>query len=262
MEQLALPEAVRSLVGNAEIVPVTVGRSAAATWRISRPGSDWFVKAQPLDPLGTSLVGEGERMRWFAPFVPVPEVVEAGTEERTEWLVTAALPGSDATNPEHHVDVERLVRTLGMALRRFHDEVPVDGCPFDATTPTDVERARLRTEAGRVDASDFAAIYQGLSARALFDLMVDSGVPDGDDLVVLHGDFCVPNVVIHQGSITGYLDVGRAGVGDRHRDVAIACGSIARNFGGHAVGLFVDAYGTDRPDLARLDFFAMLDEFF
>jgi aminoglycoside 3'-phosphotransferase II len=86
--------------------------------------------------------------------------------------------------------------------------------------------------------------------------------PEGDDeLVVLHGDYCVPNVILDAAPspATSTSDVRGRRTPPR---LAIAARSIADNFGGHAVGLFVDAYGLERPDLARLDFFVMLDEFF
>ncbi|MDZ7678075.1 MAG: APH(3') family aminoglycoside O-phosphotransferase [Acidimicrobiales bacterium] len=257
-----LPEALADLVGDAEVVPITGGRSPAITAWVRRPDATWVLKVQVADDLETSLVGEAERARWLARHLPVPEVVASGSDGEHEWLLTTALVGSDATRPEHQMEVERLVHVLGEGLRTFHDRAPVDDCPFDATTPIALERARARMEAGRVDETDFEPLHAGLSSHELFQLMIDS-VPGGDDdTVVLHGDYCVPNVILEDGAISGYVDLGRVGVGDRHRDLGIAARSIANNFGGHAVGPFLDAYGIDQPDLARLDFFVMLDEFF
>ena len=262
MEQLALPEPVSDLIGSDEVIPITVGMSSASTFRCIGPGGDRILKVQRVDPLETTLADEAERLGWLDGFVPVPRVVETGSDASTEWLMMTALPGSDGTDPEHRRDVDALGRVLGAGLRTFHDSVPVDGCPFDARTETDVQRARARVEAGRVDPSDFEVVYQGLSASELHGLLVASIPPDTDDLVVLHGDYCVPNVILERGAITGHVDVGRAGVGDRHRDLGIACRSIAHNFGGGSVGPFVEAYGFEPLDLARLDFFVMLDEFF
>lgn len=264
MEQAApaLPLAVARLIGAADLVPVTIGRSGAATWRVLREGGDWFVKAQPVQPLATSLIGEGERLGWLAAYQPVPEVIDAGTDDEVEWLVMTAVAGSDASRPEHGAEPERLIQALGQTLRRFHDTTPVAGCPFDSTTATALAWARQRIEADLVDAADFAPLYSGLTPAELFEMMMATGVPSDDDQVVLHGDFCVPNVIVHQGAVSGLVDLGRCGVGDRHRDIAIAARSMAYNFGGPAVGLFLDAYGLDRPDLARLDFYVMLDEFF
>ncbi len=262
MQQLQLPDPVRELVGDDELVPIAVGRSAAATLRCVSGDGDRILKVQAVDPLGTSLVGEGDRMRWLAPHVPVPAVLASGSDGSTEWLLTAALPGTDATDPLHHVDPEQLVRTLGAGLRRFHDATPVEGCPFDARTATDLDRAGDRVRGDRVDADGFGALYHGLSAAELYETIRSLAPPPDDDLVVLHGDYCVPNVVLDEGTITGYVDLGRCGVGDRHRDLAIACRSIGLNFGGHAAGVFLDAYGIERPDLSRIDYFVMLDELF
>ena len=266
MDPAVLPPSVADLVADAEVVPVTVGMSDASTVRVVRPDGDWFVKVRRTDTahpdLETTLADEAERLRWLADHLSVPEVIDTGADADHEWLVVAALPGSDATSLEHQFDPERLLQILGRALRRFHDTVPVDGCPFDSTTDTDLARAAARVDAGLVDESDFEALFAGMSASRLYELMVESR-PGGDDaLVVIHGDYCVPNVIVDAGSVSGYVDLGRSGVGDRHRDLGIAARSVAQNFGGHAVPVFVDAYGLEQPDLARLDFFIMLDEFF
>lgn len=263
---LGLPGPVADLVADADVVPVDIGRSDATTVRVRRPAGDWFAKVRrsdgPTEELETTLADEAERLRWLAAHVPVPTVVEAGADDDHEWLVVTALPGSDATSLEHQFDPERLLRLLGEGLRRFHDTVPVDGCPFDSTTDTDLARAASRVEAGLVDESDFEPLFSGMDASRLYDLMIESRPGGDDDLVVLHGDYCVPNVIVDAGSVSGFVDLGRAGVGDRHRDLGIAARSIAQNFGGHAVPVFIDAYGLEHPDLARLDFFVMLDEFF
>ena len=257
-----LPEPLAALLGDRDLTPITIGRSSSSTaWAIGE-GHRWVVKVQPIDELDTSLAGEAERMAWLAPFVSVPAVVATGSDGDLEWLVTEALSGSDATDAAHGHNAVSLVRLLGQGLRQLHDQVPVNGCPFDASTDTDLDRARQRLEAGRVDEADFEGLHRGLSAAKLYELMLASRPVDRDDLVVLHGDYCVPNVIVDQGTVSGYVDLGRCGVGDRHRDLAIGARSIARNFGGDAVGLFMDAYGLDAPRLARLDFFAMLDEFF
>jgi aminoglycoside phosphotransferase len=259
----SLPDEVAELIAGGDVMPVTIGLSAAGVYRVERADGPWFVKVQRRrDDLETSLLDEGARMRWLADHVPVPTVLAAGHDAEVEWLVTSALPGSDATRPEHQGDAARLVALLGEGLRRFHDEVPAAGCPFDASTTVLVEQARARVAAGRVDHTEFGSIHQGVSAEELHRHLIETVPADVGDLVVTHGDFCVPNVIVDRGQLSGYVDLGRAGVGDRYRDLGVGARSIAHNFGGHAVGPFLDAYGLDWPELARLDFFVMLDEFF
>ncbi len=53
-----------------------------------------------------------------------------------------------------------------------------------------------------------------------------------EDLVLTHGDLCLPNVIIQNGRIQGFIDLGRMGLADRWQDVAIAIRSLDHNFAG------------------------------
>ena len=37
--------------------------------------------------------------------------------------------------------------------------------------------------------------------------------------VLLHGDYCLPNIVLNDWKFSGFIDVGNGGVGDRHIDL-------------------------------------------
>lgn len=69
--------------------------------------------------------------------------------------------------------------------------------------------------------------------------------PAEEDLVFTHGDPSLPNVILEAseltGFVTGFVDVGRAGVGDRYRDLALAARSLAYNWGEAWVPLFFEA---------------------
>lgn len=76
-------------------------------------------------------------------------------------------------------------------------------------------------------------------------------------MVVCHGDYCLPNVMIATGRVVGYLDLGEAGVAERRRDLAVATWSVTWNVGPGFEDLFLDAYGTDW-DVPRRDFYRLL----
>ena len=61
--------------------------------------------------------------------------------------------------------------------------------------------------------------------------------------------------------IAGFVDVGRAGVSDRYRDLALAARSIEYNLGSEYVAPFFATYGVE-PDPRRTAFYRLLDEFF
>lgn len=81
--------------------------------------------------------------------------------------------------------------------------------------------------------------------------------PAVEDLVVCHGDYCPPNVLIAGARITGFVDVGELGVADRWWDLAVGSWSITWNLGPGWEELFLHAYGVDR-DRGRVAFFRLL----
>lgn len=84
-----------------------------------------------------------------------------------------------------------------------------------------------------------------------------------EDLVFCHGDYCVPNVIL-DGSSIGFVDVGRAGIADRWQDLAPVTRSLESEmnvqFNGFSDQL-LEAYGVV-PDLEKIAFYRLLDEFF
>ncbi len=61
--------------------------------------------------------------------------------------------------------------------------------------------------------------------------------------VLVHGDYCLPNVLVSDGKLSGLVDVGRAGFGNPELDLAAGVWTLQYNFGpGFARG-FLDAYG-------------------
>jgi aminoglycoside phosphotransferase len=76
-------------------------------------------------------------------------------------------------------------------------------------------------------------------------------MPRSEDLVVSHGDYCLPNVLIEEGRATGFVDLGELGVADRWWDLSVASWSITWNLGAGYEALFLEAYGAELDDERR-----------
>jgi aminoglycoside phosphotransferase len=75
-----------------------------------------------------------------------------------------------------------------------------------------------------------------------------SGCPFGEAKpghVLIHGDYCLPNVLVEEGRLSGLVDLGRAGLGDPRDDLAAAFWSLHYNFGHGLAAEFLAAYGAD-----------------
>ncbi len=54
----------------------------------------------------------------------------------------------------------------------------------------------------------------------------------GDDLVLCHGDYCLPNILAKGDELSGFIDLSRVCVDDRWRDIAVCIRSMERNLSG------------------------------
>jgi aminoglycoside 3'-phosphotransferase II len=246
---MKLPASIAFFVGDQPMRAESAGRSSARVWQIGK----FFLKVATTDEVAE----EAARLRWFAGRVPVPNVIAYERVGDDRYLFTQAIDGVAA----HAITEQRLdaVRALADGLRLLH-ALDVGACPFDARLEPVMAKARTNALAGRVDETDFDAARLGRSALDLL-RELEATRPASEDLVVTHGDYCLPNVILRNGAVAGFIDVGRAGVADRHQDFACAARSIAYNYGEPFVAPFFEAYGM-APDPARIAFYQLLDEFF
>jgi aminoglycoside phosphotransferase len=255
----------RLLPGHA-VERVTIGESGAGVWRCTMEGaSPVYLKVASVDR-DNQLDQEADRLRWMKEHdLPVPAVHDYGRIGTTEYLLLAEVRGTVASDSQWTLVLPDVISALGGGLALLH-QTRVDDCPFDQRIARQIDAARNRVAAGRVREDDFDEIRAGRRATDLLDELL-STVPASEDVVFTHGDFCLPNIILNRGpagevDIAGLIDCGRAGLADRHQDLALALRSIIHNFGSNWVAPFLRAYGLPNPEEEKLRFFTLLDEFF
>lgn len=97
----------------------------------------------------------------------------------------------------------------------------------------------LDWEPGRV-ASTLGEILRGLHSTEASDCPF--GVKKQGH-VLIHGDYCLPNVLVRDGKFSGLVDVGRSGLGNPEDDLAAGVWTLQYNFGKGFARRFLDAYG-------------------
>lgn len=229
----------------------------SVVYRLSRgEAPELFVKLSPVEHYPT-LSAEADRMRWAGSHLPVPDVVDEGSNRSISWLVTSSLPGREGTHPDLVKHPADLTGILARGLRRFHDAARVETCPFDFRLDTALAHVRARLDAGHIDQTrDFHEEFAHLTPSTAV-ACLHSTRPESEDLVVCHGDYCLPNIFIEGGQATGYLDLGELGVADRWWDLAVATWSLTWNLGPGFEELFLTEYGV-ALDPERSRFYRLL----
>ncbi|HEY0429082.1 MAG TPA: APH(3') family aminoglycoside O-phosphotransferase [Pyrinomonadaceae bacterium] len=206
-----------------------------------------------------SLFQEKLRLEWLKNRIPVPEVALFAEDERAEYLLQAEIPGVSAIDDSLKTDIPCVIEELVLGLKKIH-ALPTENCPFDMRLAPRIETARERTQKGQVEEEDFDEERQGRTAAEIFQEMLKTR-PTDEDLVFTHGDCCMPNVVIKNKKLSGFVDWAEAGVADRYQDLALLSRSVRYNFGEQYEKSVFELYGIE-PDWKKINFYRLLDEFF
>jgi aminoglycoside 3'-phosphotransferase-1 len=241
----------------------TVGESGGAVYRLFGrvDAPDLYLK-HGCGPIAEDVTDEVVRLRWLAGRLPVPAVTGFVGAPGEAWLLMEAIAGQTAyqvLEAAGEDDQGAIVDALALHLKRLH-AIPVEDCPFTSDHRFRLAKARVRLEAGLVDADDFDDERVGMTAQAVWDQMT-ALLPLAADTVVTHGDYSLDNLILRDGEVVGCIDVGRLGLADRYQDLAIAWNGLGE-FGPSLQERFLKSYGIDQPDEGKLRFHLMLDEFF
>jgi aminoglycoside phosphotransferase len=236
--------------------------SHAAVFRVEHEsGARAYLKTAEAGS-DADLRGEVARLLWMEDRVPVPRVRYFAEVGANQLLLTDVVPGVPIFEDSLRDRLPQVIAEYGRALQQIH-ALPIDACPFDERLDVKLATARRAIESGQVRTDLFDEEYAGRMPGSLYEELL-SGRPKDEDLVFTHGDYCAPNVLVEPVTLemTGFVDVGRAGVSDRYQDLALAARSTAFNFGPEWVQPFLHAYGIAQPDEAKMAFYRLLDEFY
>jgi aminoglycoside 3'-phosphotransferase II len=259
-----LPPGWQAALADCTIEPAA-GLGGASVFRVShhRDGCRylklaWGPEAQPLR-------SEIARTEWLSSHhIRVPKfLMKACTEDVTACLMTAVPGWHLITSPPPcpaALDLPAAMRVIGHGLARLHN-VPVADCPFDEMPRTRLARALDDIDHNRVDASQFDDRNAGIPPHRLYRRLA-STVPAGEDIVVVHGDPTLENLLIGPDGELGFIDCGHAGCSDRYLDLAVVDMDLRASFGRDAAEGFIAAYGIRDWNDRKAAFFRDLYELF
>lgn len=180
-----------------------------------------------------------------------------------DWLLTAAVIGEDCVHEEYLKDPRRLCDTIACELRKLH-ETDYTGCPVMDRTTEYLAAAEKNYRTGDYDKSHFSDSSGSFGYRSAEEAyaVLNAEKDALQSKVLLHGDYCLPNIVLNDWKFSGFIDVGNGGVGDRHIDLFWGTWTLWFNLKTNKYyERFLDAYGRDKVDESVLKVIAAAEVF-
>jgi streptomycin 3"-kinase len=249
-----------------EWIPVSHGESGDRVYR----RSDGAAYAKVSGRGGAALLdGERRRAEWLAG-------LDLGSADILDWiasddgacLVSSAVPGVPASDLSAS-ELKKAWPSIVRRVKALHD-LPAGDCPFERRLSTMFERAEDVVARNAVNPDFLDPEARHVPPSALL-AMLRAELPERlaqerRDLVVCHGDACLPNIMVDPGALccTGLVDLGRLGTADRYVDLSLLLGNARESWAGPedaqaAFERLFDIHAIAAPDEGRLGFYLRLD---
>lgn len=247
------PTIFHPLLANAQVYDSSCSPQARV-WFIDKEDG-FYLKTAPKD----SLQKEAALTRFFHGKHLAAEVLAYENLEQ-DWLLTTRVPGEDCLHQPYLDDPKRLCDTLAHLLRELHS-TDFSGCPVPDRMADYCATAERNYGRGAYDLSLFPDNWGYTSPEEAWAVAeANRHLLRSDTL--LHGDYCLPNVMLNNWKFSGFIDLGSGGVGDRHVDLFWATWTLNFNLKTDSYReRFLDAYGRDAMDEDMLPIIAAFEVF-
>ncbi len=207
----------------------------------------------------THLARECEMNRYFHSLSLGAEVLLYVSDER-DYMLTKSVRGEDCTHRQYLDNPERLVDIIAQRLRMLH-ETDASLCPVQDRMSSYFALADTNYQNGTYDISLFCDRFAYENADVAY-RVIEEGKALLNSRVLLHGDYCLPNIILDAWRFSGFIDLGNGGVGDRHIDLFWGVWTLEYNLHTDKYSKrFLDAYGRDLVDKEKLRIVAAAEVF-
>lgn len=247
------PEALRELLLGAKIYDSRC-RSGAEVLFIDKDDG-YFLKSMK----GGELRVEADMTKYFGSLGLGAKVLHFESGER-DYMLTSRVRGEDCTHADYLANPERLCDKYAEILYSLHQ---LDGkdCPVQNRIESYSALAFDNYRTGNYDKDSFPDSFGYASAEEAMAVIKKYGSALKNDTLI-HGDYCLPNVMLDNWTFSGFVDVGNGGIGDRHIDLFWAVWTLWYNLKTDKYeDRFLDAYGRQNFDRDMLRVVAAYEVF-
>lgn len=262
-----LPETIRKLIAGEAFKTDDTGMSEANVFIFGN-------KVLKVQEYNEEAANEYRMLQYLQGKVPMPRIYAYEIADKKSYLLMSKCEGKIACSHEYMENPFSLCKLLADALKRLWS-INISDCPSDQRLSNKLLQAEYNIKNGYVDLDHVEPDTFGENGfrdpTQLLEWLYENR-PE-EELVMSHGDFCLPNIFGIHDKVTGYIDLGKAGIADKWCDIALCCRSFLHNYSGKYGGNEAYAY-TDydesllfhelgiTPNWEKIRYYILLDELF
>ncbi|BBH21939.1 aminoglycoside phosphotransferase APH(3') [Paenibacillus baekrokdamisoli] len=252
----SFPSEIQSYLKDSNI-SIIKNKIRSSVYHLENQTCDSFLKVTPKGQLKS----EAMMTDYLSKYGVCPKVLIYTSDDAQDYLITDRVIGLDAASAEYLVRPERLTEVFAESLSSLHQIKALD-CPSINGLEEMVIRAERNYRAGKVEKGLLRYVGYKSVDVAYKDMLSLYKSVKCEDKVIIHGDYCLPNLILHDFNKSGYIDVGYAGIGDRHYDIFWGLWSLQYNLkSDNYTPRFIEVYGRHRVDQDRLHLCGLLSVF-
>lgn len=215
-----------------------------------------------VNQVESDYIAELKMMRWLEGKVLVPHVMETGESHGNFYILMSLIEGLMSFDESLMSDPESLIDILVGGIKSFW-RLPVEECPIDNRIENKLKIAKRNIEQGLCNTSDWdqeIILNRFQTVEELYDYLLVNQMEE--ELTLSHGDYCLPNILIKDNSIAGFIDLSRAGVADIYQDISLFIRSFSYNIKSKEYKKLIFEKLGIKVNEKKLDYYLLLDELF
>lgn len=187
-----------------------------------------------IQPKSAETDNEYLMAQWLERQIPIPSIPSYCIKNSLAYTLMTKIDGDILCSEDNLADPHKLIEMVAQGMKMLW-EIDVRECPYSTSRLDErLKAAEYNVINGLVDLDNVEPETFGPNGfKNPEELLawLKNNRPE-EDIVLTHGDFCLPNVFVKDGYISGFIDLGKMGPADRWQDIAIAIRSLDHNFNG------------------------------
>ena len=242
-----LPDEIIKYIENTEIYNKT----------FSNKSNVFYMKDKKLYiKVGCNLQDEKINTIYFHKKGVTGEVIDFIQDDFYDYLVMREIEGENGIENNYLNSPKKLAENFGKHLRMIHSIDRKDS-PKKYIIENLIENAEKNVLTNNLNMKSFfyKTGFTPQKGLLMLDYLKDSYIND----TFIHGDYCLPNIIMDNYKFKGIIDLDSCGIGDRHYDLCCGLWSLKYNLKTDDFGeVFLKSYGYDLIDKDRLLFGKLL----